>query len=100
MDLEIETIKKIFSQDEGFENYLIEELAELEHIKWMEWARYLLMEEPISTNRVQRWARNMTDYKDLSELEKEKDRVLARRVIKVLKEKVEQYYKASHGVIE
>jgi len=100
MDLEIETTKEIFSQDDDFENYLIEELAELEHIKWMEWARYLLMEEPISTNRVQRWARNMTDYKDLSEMEKEKDRVLARRVIKTLKEKVEQYQRASYGIIK
>jgi len=100
MDLQIETTKEIFSQDDDFENYLIEELAELEHIKWMEWARYLLMEEPISTNRVQRWARNMTDYKDLSEMEKEKDRVLARRVIKTLKEKVEQYQRASYGIIK
>jgi len=98
MDLEIEELKEAFSED-NFENYLIEELAELEHIKWMEWARYLLMEEPISTNRVQRWARNMTDYKGLSEFEKEKDRVLARRVIKILKEKVLNYNRASNGII-
>lgn len=64
---------------------LLEELAELEHIKWMEWARHQLSEEAISTIRVQRWARLFVPYKELSEGEKEKDRILARRVLKKLK---------------
>lgn len=65
---------------------IIEQLAELEHIKWMEWARHMLAEETVSTPRVQRWARLFVPYSELSESEKEKDRVLARRVLKVLKE--------------
>lgn len=66
---------------------LIEKLAELEHIKWMEWARHILTEETISTQRVQRWVRNFVPYGDLSEGEKEKDRVLARRVLRELEER-------------
>lgn len=67
-------------------DHLIEKLAELEHIKWMEWARLILSEESISTPRVQRWARLFVPYSELSESEKEKDRVLARRVIQILQE--------------
>lgn len=68
------------------EDKIIEKLAELEHIKWMEWARHMLSEEVITTQRVQRWARLFVPYKDLSEGDKEKDRVLARRVLRLLKE--------------
>lgn len=64
---------------------LLEELAELEHVKWMEWARHQLSEETISTIRVQRWARLFVPYDELSDGEKEKDRILARRVLKKLK---------------
>lgn len=68
------------------EDKLIEKLAELEHIKWMEWARHILSEETITTQRVQRWVRNFVPYDELSEQEKEKDRVLARRVLRALRE--------------
>lgn len=68
------------------EEELIEQLAELEHVKWMEWARHMLSEEAITTTRVQRWARNFVPYDELSEAEKEKDRVLARRVLRILKQ--------------
>lgn len=67
------------------EEKVLEELAELEHIKWMEWARHILSEESISTPRVQRWARLFVPYSDLPEIEKEKDRVLARRVLEAVK---------------
>ena len=63
---------------------LLEKLAELEHIKWMEWARNILSEETVSTPRVQRWARLFVPYSELSEGEKEKDRVLARRVLRII----------------
>jgi len=63
---------------------IIEKLAELEHVKWMEWARHMLSEETITTPRVQRWARLFVSYDQLSEQEKEKDRVLARRVLRVI----------------
>lgn len=68
------------------ENKLLEKLAELEHIKWMEWARHILSEETITTQRVQRWARLFVPYSELSENEKEKDRFLAHRVLNAIKE--------------
>lgn len=67
------------------EKEILEELAEIEHVKWMEWARHILAEEVITTGRVQRWARLFVPYKELSEVEKEKDRVLARRVLEIIK---------------
>lgn len=63
---------------------IIEKLAELEHVKWMEWARHMLAEEAISTQRVQRWARLFVSYDQLSE--QEKDGVLPRRVLRVIEE--------------
>jgi hypothetical protein len=67
------------------EDIILEELAQLEHEKWQEWARHILSEETISTQRVQRWARLFVPYSQLSEQEKEKDRVLARRVLSIIK---------------
>lgn len=67
-------------------NNLLEKLAELEHEKWQDWARHILSEEAISTQRVQRWARLFVPYEQLPEKEKEKDRVLARKVMKVIEE--------------
>lgn len=71
------------------EDKILEELAEIEHIKWMEWARHILSEESITTMRVQRWARLFVPYSELSEQEKEKDRVLARRVLGIVKKYAE-----------
>ena len=71
------------------EDEVIEKLAEIEHIKWMEWARHILSEETITTQRVQRWVRNFVPYAELSEVEKEKDRVLARRVMRILQDSSE-----------
>jgi len=68
------------------DNILLEELAELHHNLWMEWARHILSEEVISTQRVQRWAKLFVPYNQLSEQEKEKDRVLARRVYDIVEE--------------
>lgn len=65
---------------------VLEELAELHHNLWMEWARHILSEEEISTQRVQRWAKLFIPYNQLSEQEKEKDRVLARRVYDIVEE--------------
>ena len=62
---------------------LLEKLAELEHIKWQDWARHIMSEEAISTQRVQRWARLFVSYDELPEKEKEKEKMhqLNRRVV-------------------
>lgn len=65
---------------------LLEKLAELEHEKWQDWARHILSEEAISIQRVQRWARLFVPYEQLPEKEKEKDRVLAKKVMKAIEE--------------
>lgn len=91
MDLSSETAKSIIYK-KSIDDKLLERLAELEHIKWQEWARHLLSEEPIGTQRVQRWARLFVAYKDLPESEKEKDRVLARRVLESLREEMTTFY--------
>jgi len=65
---------------------LLEKLAELHHVLWQDWARHIMSEEAISTQRVQRWARLFVPYDELPEKEKEKDRVLARKVMKIIEE--------------
>ncbi len=66
---------------------LLEKLAALEHEQWMFWASALAASEPnISEERRKRWARLMVPYEDLPEQAKEDDRILARKVLKVLRE--------------
>jgi hypothetical protein len=72
------------------ENDLLEILAEFDHEMWKDWALHILSEESISTTRVQRWARNFVSYDKLSEKEKEKNRVLARRVLRLIQEYLEE----------
>lgn len=68
------------------EKELIEKLASIDHDMWMGWARDILSEEVISTVRVQRWAKNLVPYDQLSEKEKEKNRFYARKIVRILKE--------------
>ena len=61
----------------------IEMLADLEHQQWVHWTEYML--NNLSDENRERWkVQCQTDYKDLSEKEKESDRVWARKVIKLL----------------
>ena len=64
---------------------LIEKLADLEHKQWGHWTRYFL--EFYSTSNRRRWGdQSHTAYKNLSEEEKESDRVWVRKVLKVFEE--------------
>jgi len=61
----------------------IEMLADLEHQQWAHWTEYML--NNLSDENIERWkVQCQTDYKELSEKEKESDRVWARKVIKLL----------------
>jgi hypothetical protein len=61
---------------------LIEKLAELEHQQWIEWSKALAgADEKISEDRLDKWAGLWKPYKKLSEEQKEKDRIFARKVI-------------------
>lgn len=59
---------------------MIEALAEIEHQQWCVWAKHMLAHNTPSNSR--RWRRQIaTPYTQLSESDKEKDRVFARRVL-------------------
>lgn len=72
---------------------MIEQLADLAHKQWSGWMEYLFSKCTMNDDgtmtipkwAVDRWKRQMvTDYIDLSEEEKESDRVEARKVMEVL----------------
>ena len=64
---------------------LIEEVAELKHEEWLDLAGGVLhSEEGLSDKRKKRWSKYMTDYKDLNEHNKEKDRKLARDTVDLI----------------
>ncbi|MBA7681545.1 hypothetical protein ES703_89885 [subsurface metagenome] len=69
---------------------LLEKLAALEHEKWSGWTEYMLKRlgyHPNSSNVwVRRWYRQIaTPYSELSQAEKESDRLEARKVLEVIK---------------
>ena len=59
----------------------IEHLAAVEHDQWMGWSRDLAKKETLSPERLARWETLWVPYADLSEEQKEQDRVYARRVL-------------------
>ena len=68
---------------------LIEKLATLEHEQWAHWTKYMLAKLqrfPDTSNPDARkwWKQIRTPYKDLSEKEKESDRVWARKVLEII----------------
>jgi hypothetical protein len=58
-----------------------EALAALEHEQWIAWSKSLAAAEPLSAERVERWQRLWVPYADLSEQEKDADRVWAEKVL-------------------
>ena len=85
---------------------LLEKLAALEHTRWSKWMEYLFTKgathtmgdalhrfEPpafiINGDSVARWKRQLaTEYKDLSEAEKESDRIEARKTLEVVEQEL------------
>ena len=67
-----------------------EQLAELEHEQWCHWTRYFLdslLNEKSFKENIVRWAKQaITKYKDLTEEEKDKDRIWADKIINIIKE--------------
>lgn len=62
---------------------MIEDLAELEHEIWVNWSRDIARTESISMPRLKRWKALWKPYSQLTEEQKEEDRVLARRITQV-----------------
>lgn len=66
---------------------LIEQLAALEHEQWVEWSKALVAgEKRLSMNRIERWKKLWIPYAELTEEQKEQDRVYARKVFAIIKE--------------
>lgn len=62
---------------------LVDDLAALSHEQWAGWARWMI--DQWSPEAVARWERQIaTPYAELSEKEKESDRVEARRILALL----------------
>ena len=87
------------------EEELMEVLADIEHRRWGDWQRYLhqISEHnddgtiTITLENVRRWSRQFnTDYKDLSEREKQSDRDQVMRYLPLLstaiKEAIENHW--------
>ena len=62
---------------------LIERLADLEHKQWMNWSKNIAETESISLERFNRWQQLWIDYNDLTEEQKEQDRVWAVHSVKI-----------------
>ena len=75
------------------ENESIEELADLVHEIWADWMKYMFSKGihhmgrwTMPSDLRQRWMRQMvTPYEELSEKEKESDREIALRILKLVK---------------
>ena len=85
---------------------ILEKLSELEHVQWCEWAASISKDLALLLSiidksdvklsdedklivlnvqdRLEKWDKLMISYSDLSEDEKEKDRVYARRALDIL----------------
>lgn len=63
---------------------IIEELADLEHVQWMQWAQTLMDKESLSAERCERWSGLMVPYAELSEEMKEYDREWARKALAII----------------
>lgn len=63
---------------------LLEQLASLEHDQWCAWAQGMVQTEALTPECVLRWQGLFIPYADLSEMDKEKDRAWARKVLEIL----------------
>jgi len=77
----------------------LEEMAALEHIRWSKWQKYLHSvctrnddgSLIIPSDKIKRWERQIaTPYEELSEAEKESDRIEARKTLKIVQVEIAQ----------
>lgn len=64
---------------------LREKLAELEHEQWMRWSNYLVTNYKLPKEIVEKWRISWKPYKQLTEAQKEKDRIWADKVLSTIK---------------
>ena len=61
-----------------------EQLAELEHQQWVDWSKTIAHNENLSPERLKRWQKLWVPYSELTEDQKDQDRVWANKVIKIV----------------
>jgi len=62
---------------------IIEELADIEHRQWAHWTKYML--DNLTDENIERWRRQIdTPYAELTDKEKDSDRVWACKVLAVV----------------
>lgn len=64
---------------------LVEALAEIEHSQWMHWSRAVAA--GVTTATRDKWQRSWVDYAELTDELKEADRVWARKVVVLLRQR-------------
>ena len=79
----------LYRQIEWFMNKNMDDirevLADIEHQQWAHWTRYMI--DNLTPENISRWRRQVeTHYKDLTEEEKNSDRVWANKVITALQD--------------
>lgn len=75
---------------------LLETLADLEHKQWISWTSWLVENEELPKELVIKWKRSWLPYRELSEKQKDKDRIWARSVIRLLKRYVQTGHYKKH----
>jgi len=67
-----------------------EKLAELEHKQWLSWTNYLVTNYILPPEIVKKWGKTWKPYKELSEGQKDKDRIWADKVLNELNQKIKK----------
>lgn len=63
---------------------LLEELAAIEHEQWMMWSKNLMQTELLRGERLERWKELQIPYVELTEEQKDQDRIWARKALGIL----------------
>jgi hypothetical protein len=66
-------------------NELVEALAEIEHAQWLHWSQAVAVD--VSATTRDKWQRSWVDYGELTDDLKEADRVWARKVLTLLRQR-------------
>ncbi|HMP82112.1 MAG TPA: hypothetical protein PKA41_05320 [Verrucomicrobiota bacterium] len=64
---------------------LLEALAEIEHAQWLHWSRAVAGD--VATATRDKWQRSWVDYAELNDELKEADRVWARKIVALLRQR-------------
>ncbi|HLP78181.1 MAG TPA: hypothetical protein VK327_14840 [Candidatus Paceibacterota bacterium] len=64
---------------------LVETLSEIEHAQWMHWSHAVAADVTAATR--DKWQRSWVDYAELTDDLKEADRVWARKVVTLLRQR-------------